>query len=174
MGAPPVLFGGLVMSKTLKKVLAIVLATLMVMVVFAACSSDSETEEDATEETTLSVTTDDAVVCGSDASALIKTYTAEELGIEGDLDDYTILVANNGVEIDGSYYINVSIANKIDNGDDTYSFDSVGEFYISYDATEILSYDSETDTYTALEDVHTMDDVETTIISEEEEEAHED
>ena len=88
----------------------------------------------------------------------IKTsYTAEELGLGDEKRDYTFLVASNGVEIDGDKYVKV-VANVIikkdvtsENGKDSFTMETLGEYYISFDGKKVLMKDMKTNDFSSLE-----------------------
>lgn len=136
----------------IKKFAAVILAVLAVVFSFTACSSQNEENK---ETSTSEITTSDAVVKDADAISLIKTYTAEELGLEGSLDDYKIMVASSGENIENDYYIKV-IAAKVSDPDEDGSvhIDTYGQYYISFDGEKILVYNKDTQEYTPMEDVH--------------------
>ena len=62
------------------------------------------------------------------------------------------MVASDGEEIDGKSYIQVIAAikkeHKDDDGQITYTFNTKGEYYISFDGNEVLRKDG--DSYTKL------------------------
>lgn len=67
------------------------------------------------------------------------------------------MVASNGVDIDGEKYIKV-VANVIvrndttnEDGKETFSMETVGEYFISFDAKTILMKDRESGEYVELE-----------------------
>lgn len=144
----------------MKKLFAIALSLIMIICVFAGCSSTTEEESTSSESTSVTVQnpTDDAVIKESDAINFIKeAYTAEELGLDDVDEEYSFMVASSGVEIDDAYYIKVA-ANIMeesdvtsDDGKTTYSLTPVGEYYISYDGETVLMKDLDTDEYTKLE-----------------------
>ncbi len=138
------------MTVTIKKILAVVLAAVIVFV-FAGCSGKEENEASSTK----AITTDNAVIKEADAVNLIKTYTAAELGLEGKLEDYKIMVGKSGEKVDGNYYIKV-IASKVSEPDSNGSvtIDTYGEYFISYDGKTILVYDKANDVYNPLADIH--------------------
>ncbi len=140
------------MSMYLKKIMAVVFAVIIVAFAFAGCS-DSNNEN----TTTKPITTDSAVIKEDDAINLIKTYTAAELGLEGALEDYKIMVGSSGEEVDGKYYIKV-IASKVSEpgADGTVTIDTYGQYFISYNGAEILVYNEADDTYTPMADVHSV------------------
>lgn len=138
-----------------KKLIAVLFSALLCVFLFTGCSGEAVVDEESAKPA--EITTDNAVIKESDAINLIKSYSAEELGLEGTLDDYSIMVAGNGFEIDGKYYVKV-IAGQIkqNEGSDTYSIAEVGRYFISYDGETILSYDEENDSYTPFADVHDL------------------
>ena len=140
----------------MKKVLSVVLCVAMLVCVFAACSKN--TEEETTYPTTEVITTGAAVIKESEAIDLIKSYSAKELGIAAD--DYkqcSFMVGGSGVQIKNDYYVKViatiPMKHKNENGEESYTFDNKGEYYIRYDGKQILSKDMEADedTYSELE-----------------------
>ncbi len=140
------------MTKSFKKITAAVLAVIIVVFAFAGCSDNNNENT-----TTKPITTDSAVIKEDDAINLIKTYTAADLGLKGALEDYKIMVGSSGEEVDGKYYIKV-IASKVSepDADGTVTIDTYGQYFISYDGTEILVYNEEEDTYTPMVNVHSM------------------
>ena len=126
------------MNTNIKKIIAVVLMVIAAVFVFAGCSNNTEDET----TTVPIITTAPAVIKNADAINLIKTYTAEELQLEGSLDDYKIMVNNSGEEVNGKYYVKV-IASKVSEpgADGTVTIDTYGQYYISYDGSEILIYD---------------------------------
>lgn len=142
-----------------KKILAVVIAVMCVVVcVFTACSSE---EQETTTETTTIITTDSAVIKNSDAIELIKSYSVEELGLEGTWDDYNFVAHNrSGVQVEDGvhdgYYIEVVVGTRTANSDNTTSIDSKGTYLISYNGDTVLKADKENNTYTPLADVHSV------------------
>lgn len=137
--------------KKIGAVLAAVLVVACFAFAFTSCSSE--------EETTTVITTDGAAVKKADCIELIKSYSVEELGLEGTWDDYNFVGhKENGVEVkDGAhdgYYIEVQVGNKVNNEDGTVSIDISGSYFISYDGETVLSYDRTTGVYTPLAEVH--------------------
>lgn len=140
------------MTITLKRALLLVFSLVIILSFIVGCSN-SNTDEDVV--TTKPITTDSAVIKEADAINLIKTYTASELGLEGSLEDYRIMVGNSGEELDGKYYVKV-IASKISepDADGTVSIDTYGQYFISYNGAEILVYNEAENTYTPMQDIH--------------------
>lgn len=143
----------------MKKVISVFLAMLMLVTVFAGCSSKpAEDEVSYPFSTTKPIPTEKAVIKESDAVHFIEnSYTKEELGLADVKDDYTFMVSASGIEIEKDKYIkvvaNVMSQNDVttDDGKVTYSLTSVGEYYISYNGKEILMKDLKTGKYTPLE-----------------------
>ncbi len=147
----------------MKKVLAIVLSVLMVCSVFAACSAggkddESSTNNNTTVSTTKVIETEKAVIKDNDAINYIRdSYSEKELGLADVDKDYSLMVASNGVDIDGKQYVKVA-ANVMsksdvtsDDGETTYRFTAVGEYYISFDGQTVLMKDMKTGEYKELE-----------------------
>lgn len=144
----------------MKKFLSIILSVLIIGLAFSACSSESdETESENTDVSASTVIeTEKAVIKESDAINFIKnSYTDEELGLSDVENDYSLMVAENGVEIEGKNYIKVA-ANVMtqsdvttDGGKPTYNFTAVGEYYISFDGKTVLMKDMNTGEYKELE-----------------------
>lgn len=141
------------MTISLKKALVLIISAVIIVCAFAGCSAKDE--EPST--TAAPITTDTAVFKNSDAIDLIKSYTAEQLGLEGTIEDYNIMVDSSGEEIDGKYYVKVS-AGKISEpaADGTVTIDTYGQYFISYDGSEILNYDEEKNSYTPFSEVHSI------------------
>lgn len=139
------------MNTNVKRIFAVVMTVVVAVFAFVGCSNN--TEDETISSTT--ITTAPAVIKDSDAVDLIKTYTAEELQLNGSLDDYKIMVNNSGHQIDGKYYIKV-IASKVSepDADGRVTIDTYGQYFINYDGSEILIYNETDDTYTPVADVH--------------------
>lgn len=146
------------MNTNIKKIIAVVLMVVAAVFVFAGCSNNTEDET----TTVPIITTAPAVIKNADAINLIKTYTAEELQLEGSLDDYKIMVNNSGEEVNGKYYVKV-IASKVSEpgADGTVTIDTYGQYYISYDGSEILIYDEASNNYTPVSEVHSVPEIST-------------
>lgn len=144
----------------MKKFVSILLAAAMLLVVLVGCSANKN-EEDNNESTLPAgqVTTADAKIKDSDAISYIKnSYTVEELGLQDVTEDYSIMVASNGYEHDGGYYVKV-VANIVtqnegstsEDGAKTFSMKTVGEYLISFDGKEVLKKNMETNEYSEME-----------------------
>ncbi len=138
----------------MKKLFAVLFAVIIAVTVFAACSKNAETDEDhgnvSETESASVVTTDTAVLSGSKAVDYIKLYTAEELSLsQEDYDNCSYMVASEGQSVEGDYYVKVAVVNKIahtdEAGNETYTFDSKGEYFIRYDGKRVLKKDMTSD-----------------------------
>jgi hypothetical protein len=134
------------------------LLAVVVIVGFTACSSNKEGSSSDTVVTTSEIATEDAKIKEREAVEFIsQSYTSEELGLEDADRDYSFMVASGGVDIDGTNYIKV-VANVIikqdsqtDDGEDTFSMETLGEYYISFDGEKVLRKDMATGEYLTLE-----------------------
>lgn len=146
----------------MKRFLAVLLAISVASFVFTACASGNKDSKTTTEykfSTTKAIATDDAKITEADAVNLIKEqYSAEELGLsEEDYESCSFMVSSSGIKYDGSYYVKVIAAVKEEiqdkDGNISYSFDTKGEYLISFDGTAILMKDmtAENETYKELE-----------------------
>lgn len=141
----------------MKKLLSVILAALMIVCVFVGCTSDKADDNSLPEG---QVTTENAKIKENDASHYIEdSYTLEELGLADVKEEFKFMVASNGFIHDGDNYIKV-VANVVtknegvtaDDGSETFSFKTVGEYLISFDCKKILMKDMSTeDSYTKLE-----------------------
>lgn len=141
-----------------KRILAVSLTVIVAAFAFAGCSDSSKNDV----STTRTITTDAAVIKDEDAINLIKTYSAAELGLEGSVDDYSIMVGGSGEKVDGKYYVKV-IASKVSEPDSQgrVTVDTYGQYFINYNGTEILIYNEADDTYTPMVDVHSLPEAST-------------
>lgn len=137
----------------MKRIIPIILCLTIISLSFVACSSKQEEKPTKTEEVVTSaneITTDDAKVAESDAINLIKSYSAKELGLTADeMKECSFMVASSGVKIENSYYVKViaTVKNeqKGEDGKTTFTFDNKGEYYIRYDAKQILKKNMKSD-----------------------------
>ncbi len=128
----------------------------MVCVCSVSCSSSGKEEEK--EVNTTAIPTEEAKIKESEAIHFIQdTYTPEELGLADVDKDYSFMVASDGVEIDGKNYIKV-VANVIvrndetsKDGKETFSMETMGEYYISFDAEEVMMKNIKTGKFIELE-----------------------
>lgn len=134
-----------------KKVMSIILCAFVIIcsVVFTSCS-----KQESKPETTSAVATEKAQIKDADAISYIESYSNKELGLtEDDRAKCSFMVASNGEEINGKSYIQVIAAikkeHKGDDGQVTYTFNTKGEYYISFDGDEVLRKNG--NSYTKLE-----------------------
>ncbi len=138
-----------------KKITASILCLLIAIcsVVFISCS-----KQENEVQTTTALATEKAQIKDADTISYIESYSNEELGLsEKDRAKCSFMVASDGEKIDGKSYIQVIAAikkeHKDDDGQITYTFDTKGEYYISFDGDEVLRKDG--DSYTKLKLVTT-------------------
>lgn len=134
-----------------KKAMSIILCAFIIIcsVAFASCS-----KQESKAETTSAVATEKAKIKDADAINYIESYSSKQLGLtEEDRAKCSFMVASDGEEINGKSYIQVIAAikkeHKSDDGQATYTFDTKGEYYISFDGDEVLRKDG--NSYTKLE-----------------------
>lgn len=134
-----------------KKAMSIILCAFIIIcsVVFASCS-----KQESKAETASAVATEKAKIKDADAINYIESYSSKQLGLtEDDRAKCSFMVASDGEEINGKSYIQVIAAikkeQKSDDGQATYTFDTKGEYYISFDGDEVLRKDG--NSYTKLE-----------------------
>ncbi len=123
---------------------------------FTACSGDKKPETPS--GTTSQIATEEAKIKEADAAKYIEnSYTAEELGLDKVDRDYSFMVSSNGVDIDGDKYVkvvaNIIVKNNVTTEDckDTFSMETIGEYYISFDGKKILKKNMDTNEYEELE-----------------------
>lgn len=134
-----------------KKAISIILCAFIIIcsVAFASCS-----KQESKTETASAVATEKAKIKDADAISYIESYSSKQLGLtEDDRAKCSFMVASDGEEINGKSYIQVIAAikkeHKSDDGQATYTFDTKGEYYISFDGDEVLRKDG--NSYTKLE-----------------------
>lgn len=134
-----------------KKAISIILCAFIIIcsVAFASCS-----KQESKAETASAVATEKAKIKDADAINYIESYSSKQLGLtEDDRAKCSFMVASDGEEINGKSYIQVIAAikkeHKSDNGQARYTFDTKGEYYISFDGDEVLRKDG--NSYTKLE-----------------------
>lgn len=134
-----------------KKAISIILCAFIIIcsVAFASCS-----KQKSKAETASAVATEKAKIKDADAINYIESYSSKQLGLtEDDRAKCSFMVASDGEEINGKSYIQVIAAikkeHKSDDGQATYTFDTKGEYYISFDGDEVLRKDG--NSYTKLE-----------------------
>lgn len=134
-----------------KKATSIILCAFIIIcsVAFASCS-----KQESKAETASAVATEKAKIKDADAISYIESYSSKQLGLtEDDRAKCSFMVASDGEEINGKSYIQVIAAikkeHKSDDGQATYTFDTKGEYYISFNGNEVLRKDGSS--YTKLE-----------------------
>ncbi len=146
-----------------KEILVLLALIIAICGVFAACSSEKESEPAPPEEGE-EITLDTAKIKNADCIALIKSYEPSELGLDGTWEDYDFVAhRSDGVYLTDKqykgYYVCVEVGTKNFNDDGTFSVDTAGVFYISYDGETLLSYDQESGEYTRIKNVHDIPEV---------------
>ena len=138
------------MNKKIQKTVAIILGacTICSVLTFTACS-----KQDATKEESI-VATEKAKIKDADAINYIESYSSKQLGLtEDDRAKCSFMVASDGEEIDGKKYIKIIAAikneQKGNDGQVTYTFDTKGEYFISFNGDEVLKKSG--DAYSKLE-----------------------
>lgn len=140
----------------------------MIASAFVACSSKNDSGKQTTSTT---IPTEEAKIKERDAIDFIKTsYSKEELGLDKEKRSYRMMVASSGVDIEGKKYIkvvaNVVVKNDVTekDGKNTFTMDTVGEYYISFDGKTILKKDMKTNDYIELENRYSqyLNDTKTT------------
>lgn len=134
-----------------KKAISIILCAFIIIcsVAFASCS-----KQESKTETASAVATKKAKIKDADAINYIESYSSKQLGLtEDDRAKCSFMVASDGEEINGKSYIQVIAAikkeHKSEDGQATYTFDTKGEYYISFNGDEVLRKDG--NSYTKLE-----------------------
>lgn len=134
-----------------KKAMSIILCAFIIIcsIAFASCS-----KQESKAETASAMATEKAKIKDADAINYIESYSSKQLGLtEDDRAKCSFMVASDGEEINGKSYIQVIAAikkeHKSDDGQATYTFDTKGEYYISFNGDEVLRKDG--NSYTKLE-----------------------
>lgn len=138
------------MNNKIQKAVAIILGacTICSVLTFTACS-----KQDATKEESV-IVTEKAKIKDADAINYIESYSSKQLGLTDDEKKAcSFMVASDGEEIDGKKYIKIIAAikneQKGDDGKTTYTFDTKGEYFISFNGDEVLKKSG--DAYSKLE-----------------------
>ena len=132
--------------------LIICVSVLSSIVVLSACSKQADTTQ--TEQSTaVQVPTDEAKIKNADAVSYIESYSNKELGLsDDDRARCSFMVASDGEDINGKKYVKVIAAikheHKDDNGKSTFTLETKGEYFISFDSSEVLKKNG--DSYTKL------------------------
>lgn len=132
------------MNKKIQKAVAIILGacTICSVLTFTACS-----KQDAIKEESV-IVTEKAKIKDADAINYIESYSSKQLGLTDDEKKAcSFMVASDGEEIDGKKYIKIIAAikneQKSDDGKTTYTFDTKGEYFISFNGDEVLKKSGE-------------------------------
>lgn len=138
------------MNKKIQKAVAIILGacTICSVLTFTACSKQDTTKEESV------IVTEKAKIKDADAINYIESYSSKQLGLtDEEKKACSFMVASDGEEIDGKKYIKIIAAikneQKGDDGKTTYTFDTKGEYFISFNGDEVLRKDG--NSYTKLE-----------------------
>lgn len=138
------------MNKKIQKAVAIILGacTIYSVFTFTACSKQNTTKEESV------VATEKAKIKDADAINYIESYSSKQLGLtDEEKKACSFMVASDGEEIDGKKYIKIIAAikneQKGNDGKTTYTFDTKGEYFISFNGDEVLKKNG--DTYSKLE-----------------------
>lgn len=134
----------------MKKVFAVLLTFVIIFSVLVACSK-TDNNNGNTPPATEGIITKEAKIKESNAINFIESqYTAEELGL-ADIDrNYQFMIASTGVEYDGEKYVkvvaNVPVLNDTttEDGKQTFSMKTYGEYFISFDGETVLMKDQKT------------------------------
>lgn len=137
------------MNKKIQKAVAIILGacTICSVLTFTACSKQDTTKESV-------IVTEKAKIKDADAINYIESYSSKQLGLtDEEKKACSFMVASDGEEIDGKKYIKIIAAikneQKGDDGKTTYTFDTKGEYFISFNCDEVLKKSG--DAYSKLE-----------------------
>ena len=132
--------------------LLICVSVLSSIVVLSACSKQADTTQ--TEQSTaVQVPTDEAKIKNADAVSYIESYSNKKIGLsDDDRARCSFMVASDGENINGKKYVKVIAAikheHKDDNGKSTFTLETKGEYFISFDSSEVLKKNG--DSYTKL------------------------
>ncbi len=123
----------------MKRLLILLVSAALCALMLTACSGSSS----------------DVEISAQDAANLIKTYDSEDLGIDDDISNHSVLT-NSDNEIDGEQYYKVIIADVAEPDENGYvgNIEPLATFYVSYDGQTIMTYDEDNDEYTKFKDVH--------------------
>ena len=138
------------MNKKIQKAVAIILGacTICSVLTFTACSKQDTTKEESV------IVTEKAKIKDADAINYIESYSSKQLGLtDEEKKACSFMVASDGEEIDGKKYIKIIAAikneQKGNDGQVTYTFDTKGEYFISFNGDEVLKKSG--DAYSKLE-----------------------
>lgn len=120
-------------------------------------TSSQSTSEESSQATTVEVKDSDtdiseASISQGDACDMVEALTMEQLGLEGEKEDYKFMISTVGKTIDGNDYLQV-LASSVteENEDGTINMLTMGTYYVSYDGEHIYVIDSETGELTEIE-----------------------
>ncbi|MGN0516015.1 hypothetical protein [Eubacterium sp.] len=138
----------------MKKIITLIIcvSVLSSTAVLSACSKQADTTQ--TEQTNaVQIPTEEAKIKNADAVSYIEGYSNKELGLsDNDRAKCSFMVASEGEIIDGKKYVKVIAAIKHEHTDDdgktTFTLETKGEYFISFDSSEVLKKDG--DSYTRL------------------------
>ena len=123
-----------------KKAISIILCAFIIIcsVAFASCS-----KQESKAETASAVATEKAKIKDADAIKYIEGYSSKQLELtEDDRARCSFMVASDGEDINGKKYVKVIAAikheHKDDNGKSTFTLETKGEYFISFDSSEVL------------------------------------
>lgn len=128
----------------MKKFIAVIMCLVLSCGVFIACSKDDKKSDSGkTTKTTTEIATSDATISGSQAIALLKSYSKKELSLSDVKEDYQFMLSTVGTQIDGQKYVRAEAGAMVENGKDddgnkTYTKKEYGVFFISFDGSKIL------------------------------------
>ena len=127
------------MNNKIQKAVAIILGacTICSVLTFTACS-----KQDATKEESV-IVTEKAKIKDADAINYIESYSSKQLGLtDEEKKACSFMVASDGEEINEKKYIKIIAAikneQKGNDGKTTYTFDTKGEYFISFNGDEVL------------------------------------
>lgn len=138
----------------MKKILAVLMAVMMICAAFAGCSVKSGSDADNPN----AIPTEGAKINEGDAITFFEeAYTPEELGLADVEENYSFMVNTLGTEIDGKKYVkvaaNVTIQSDVTTpeGKSTFKLKEIGAYFISFDGKKVLMQNKETGEYVELE-----------------------
>lgn len=139
----------------IKKIAALLLVLVVALTAFVACTRTPSVDDTTSK---FMVPTEKAKIKEANAIEFIeKNYTPQELGLEDVKENYSFMVASDGVDIDGKKYVKV-LANVLKpsdvtsaDGQETFTMETYGEYYIAFNGKKVLSKNMETGEYTELE-----------------------
>ena len=147
----------------MKKILATIMSTVIiaavaVVVVYNAQPNNNQPTTTTTNASaaTKQIPTEKALIKESDAIDMIESYSDKQLGLsKEDRQKCSFMVSNYGEVIGNESYVKVIAATKKEHKDKksgkiTFTFDTKGEYFISYDGNKVMMKDSSTGKYTTI------------------------